>query len=252
MSETAEYKYVFIDLCVSIGQKTRWSWIESYLSELEVFVKAIEARRYGGTTFPILVGAAIDFISDLYAGDTEYLHCKKNIKGKTCQSCGAVIVAASSCTCGLRHFGFEQGDVACKFMTEFFDGIAGEIPHIIWDGLRNGMTHVSMPKQFAGGSSWLSFGLAGPGSDNGLQRDGDGVKVFVDPRGLLEALKAAVKRYEEKLRTNQDLQRNFRNVWKEVENYPREAKGAYETEMNRIFDSAKTGWMPLFDPSVTL
>ena len=33
-----------------------------------------------------------------------------------------------------------------KFMNDFFDGSARNLPRLIWDGIRNGINHVFIPK----------------------------------------------------------------------------------------------------------
>lgn len=248
------FDYIFSDPCEPIGGGTRWSWVDGYLSDLEVFLQGLEGCSDGRSlTFSILICSAIDFISDLYAGDTEYRHCKKLTKAKTCQHSNQT-TPAKRCQCNLDHTNFEQAIVACDFIKDFFDGIAAQIPHLIWDGLRNGMTHTSMPKQFKLGNRKLGFVFFGAKSNCGLLRIDDRAKIIFGARGLLDALKRAVDRYKGRLESEPDLQAKFRIAWGSIENYTRtiRAGSQYEIEMSLLFKGGDLDKVPLFDRSITL
>jgi len=253
MSTVTDYDYVFVENCSLIGG-TRWSWVECFLSDLRAALTGIRVAGGGGNcSFPILVCTGIDFVSDLYAGDTDYLHCKKGTKAKTCTHCNTT-TPAQPCPCPLDHSDFKQTEAACEFIEEFFDGVSTQIPHLIWDGLRNGLTHMFMPKPFQDNARSLKFTLlSGPlPCPSILWRDGDAAGVAANTYTFFEALERAIRRYEQRLRVEPDLQARFQKAWDSVESYTRAANGDYLSEMNLVFSTAPKAQLLLFDPATTL
>lgn len=254
MSAVSDYDYVFVQACELIGGGTRWSWIECFLSDLRNALVGIRVSGGGGNcSFPILICTGIDFLSDLYAGDTDYLHCRKGTAARTCPHCNTT-TPAIPCGCSLYHTGFDQTASACTFIRDFFDGIATQIPHLIWDGLRNGLTHMFMPKPFEVNMRSLRFTLASgprPGPSI-LWRKSYTAGVWCDVYTFFEALERAIRRYEQRLRAEADLQANFRRAWESVESHTRTPGGDAQLEMNTVFERYWQGDLPLFDRSTTL
>jgi hypothetical protein len=81
----------------------------------------------GNLIIPILVCTGLELASSLYVGKTDYLnHSKYNA------------------TVNVE-----------KFINDFFLGCAREIPLLVWDGVRNGVDHLFVPKsiQYSGTES---------------------------------------------------------------------------------------------------
>jgi hypothetical protein len=227
MGTVTDYDFVFVEPCQIIGGGSRWSWIECIVSDCQLFMNGIQANGGGGNlAFPILICTGIDLVSDLYVGDTYY------ISGNA----------------------FDQSQAAAEFIEHFFDGVSQQIPRIIWDAVRNGLTHCFLPKGMSHAGSDLHFTFtAGPASGASLLwRSGSAGRIILDVGSLFAAFQLAVDRYHGELQTDPAVQHRFRVAWESIENHVRVAQGPYATEMDLIFSPSWTGQLPLFDPAQQL
>ncbi|MBU0610093.1 MAG: hypothetical protein KKI08_19565 [Armatimonadetes bacterium] len=236
MSTVSAYDYIFTESCAPIGGGNRWSWMDCLVSDLRLFLNGIEANNGGGNlTLPIPVCTGVDLVSDLWAGDTDYLHCRR-----------------SGCTCTLDHSSFNQTDVACGFVTQYFRGPVRQIPHILWDCVRNGLTHCFMPKTLtdAGHVVRFSFTAGGVAEPCAIQTLGAVTVIRINVHDLVDALEIALQTYRADLASDPVLQANFRRAWESLEAQSRQAHGDYQTELNLVRTLAAP--VGLFDPGAAL
>jgi hypothetical protein len=210
----SQYDYVFTEFCPLVDG-TRWHWIECLCADLRTLLMGVRANGGGGNcTFPIAVCAGIDFVSDLYGGDTKYLH----------------ETGACDCPKGQR---FSQAALAAAFIQDCFDGLSTEIAPMLWDGMRNGLTHTFMPKGYKDGESVvrLAFESGEFLVPSRIERDGDIVRIVVNVYSLGKAFGRAVDRYEQLLRTDASRRSNFHKAWRSIEEQAEKAGVDLGTEI---------------------
>jgi hypothetical protein len=207
LPDDARQTYIFSDGVPYLAGGTRWGWLETcLLGDIRTFLDGVEhcypnrqelrqrdrdPRGAGNPSLPILVCTAIDILSDLWVGETDYLK-----RG-------------------------DEGSRAQRFIAEYFLGFSREIPQLMWDGIRNGLTHLYVPGGFEYEGEHIGFGFEsealGPSS---FERSGNqSIFIKVNVFELYEALKHALFRYRDELVSTDDLQRKFVTAWVSIEVY---------------------------------
>lgn len=138
MNEKDRKDYIFEN---QSGQPivNRFGWLDhALLDDIKAFVNTLQSAPQlvqggGNLSIPILVCTGLELASSLYVGMTDYLnHSKYN---------ATVSVE--------------------KFINDFFSGCAREIPLLIWDGVRNGVDHLFVPKSIQYSQFTIQFTFCG-------------------------------------------------------------------------------------------
>ena len=166
------------------------------------------ASPWGGGNFglAILLCTAIDLVSDLYAGKTRCL----------------------SKTAGEQHP--SERKAAKKFVKQYFPEGVQEIWYMLWDGVRNGLTHLFLPNllryKHEGKMYSIYFWFV---VDEGRQpllklwktQEGDLVHIKLNVRQLWIAFQKGFQAYKTDLETSSELQDAFIRVWRCIEENPK-------------------------------
>ena len=117
----------------------RFGWLDhALLDDIKTFVNTLQSAPQlvqggGNLSIPILVCTGLELASSLYVGMTDYLnHSKYNA------------------TVNVE-----------KFINDFFPGCAREIPLLVWDGVRNGVDHLFVPKSIQYSQFTIQFTFYG-------------------------------------------------------------------------------------------
>lgn len=117
----------------------RFGWLDhALLDDIKTFVNTLQSAPQlvqggGNLSIPILVCTGLELASSLYVGKTDYLnHSKYNA------------------TVNVE-----------KFINDFFPGCAREIPLLVWDGVRNGVDHLFVPKSIQYSQFTIQFTFYG-------------------------------------------------------------------------------------------
>jgi len=226
----------------------RWGWIETcllgdvrtaldgvaYCYHNPVVRQQLEERdrieRGGGNlALPVVVWMAVDLVSDLYSGEAD-------------ESMRA------------RHF-----------IHDFFPGESRAVGWLLWDGMRNAMTHTYLPRSYdLGGGEYLRFVFTSEPCAAGasaivVDPSSNDIIVHANLFGLYDALRHAVAQYGMQLEACSALQARFRSRWEGIEqtvglrgpqNKPREAASGLSDmrgELSRLRSVLQTGGsLPLF------
>ncbi|MEN6641207.1 MAG: hypothetical protein ABFE08_02040 [Armatimonadia bacterium] len=120
-------------------------------------------------------------------------------------------------------------------MREFFEGIAADIPNILWDGFRNGLTHMLMPKTQAMGGHQCFFRVMSQSPEPAeVVHSGTNYAIELNVWDLLDQLEGAVSRYKERLEADEKLQAKFRTVWEAGESLRVPATKYSDSEMRAL------------------
>lgn len=214
MTEQEKHDYIFRDIPAGLTM-SRWEWVEQcLLGDIRTLLDGIRHyNRHGGRSedglprgganfsLPIVVGTAIDILSDVYAGETYYAD-------------GAGGSSSEAARAG-------------RFIKRYFPGLAGDVGRLLWDGMRNGLTHDFKPKRFRyrGGHIGFSFAIE-EGGRSWIERDGDTLLIVVNVFELCDALSEAVSRYRSDLEASEALQDRFIAVASAVEQQVRDITGS--------------------------
>ena len=206
MTRQEKHDYIFAQIPAGLTV-SRWDWIERcLLGDLRTLLDGIrhylghggrsdDGHPRGGANFslPIVIGTAIDILSDLYAGETYYA------EGKATSSSDA--------------------ERAGKFIRSYFPGLSRELARLLWDGMRNGLTHDFKPKRFQYQDEYidLRFSIQEAGRDSRVERAQDALLIVVNVFELCDALTQAVSRYKRDLEASQGLQDKFIAVARAIE-----------------------------------
>jgi hypothetical protein len=200
-----DYDYIFSPDPDNLN-RIRWNWIEQcLLGDIRTFLDGIAmcycnepvkqaltecdgiSRGGGNLSVPVLIGTAVDLLSDLYSDETD-----------------------------------ETLRARC-FIRDFFPGGSQHIAWLLWDGMRNAMTHCYLPREYdTGGGKCIRFVFTNAPSD--AERclvvqeatTGDAV-IVVNVFGLYRALRSAVMDYRGQLGDSPELQAQFRKAWGPIE-----------------------------------
>jgi hypothetical protein len=238
MTEQEKHDYIFVEIPAGLTV-SRWDWVERcLLGDIRTLLDGV--RHYirhggrsddgyprGGANFslPIVIGTAIDILSDVLAGETYYT------EGTGTSSSEAVR--------------------AGRFISKYFPGLSGELARLLWDGMRNGLTHDFKPKRFRYRGEYIGFRFSiEERPDSCVERDGDTLSIVVNVFELAEALTQAVSRYKSDLKASGALQDNFIAVARAIEHQKRDITDSrpYAREAEALRSRLETAdRVPLFE-----
>jgi hypothetical protein len=143
-------------------------------------------------SIPIIVYTGLELVSALYAGNTKYL-------------CGST---------------YNAEDNVKKFINVFFNGLAREIPRIMWDGVRNGVDHLSNPKSIRYSNHIIQYTFyAEVGMKSYVSKNNNEITIHLNSLEFYEELKRAIGEYKVALQGTKELQDNFISAWDSIESH---------------------------------
>jgi hypothetical protein len=192
MDENERRIYIFENQNGNSIVHNRFGWIErSLVGDIQTFLNAIQDPQNpvnggGNLAIAILVCTGIELASALYTCNTKYLG------------------------------GYNAEDNVKSFIFDLFPGHVRWIPRIIWDGVRNGVDHLFIPKNFLYSQTIIRFGFYIEG-ESAVVRNNNSIQIMINSIQLFHILKHAIQRYREKLQNDITLQRKFIIAWNSIE-----------------------------------
>jgi hypothetical protein len=172
----------------------RFGWLNALLSDIRTLIDGgqgfvngkIEptlkgSHGAGNVSIPILVCTGLELASALYTGNR--YNATDNVK---------------------------------KFIEEFFPADLKKIPQILWDGIRNGTTHVFIPNTIRVSRTHVQFSFfVDQSSDkpSSVTKSGLNITIYVNSIQFYHILKRSIDKYRSKLKTDNKLQLDFITAW---------------------------------------
>jgi hypothetical protein len=147
----------------------------------------------GNLSIPILICTGLELVSALYAGKSKYLDEK--------------------------DYNAEENVV--KFIEDFFPQHLRMMPRILWDGVRNGIDHLFVPKSMQCAQNRIRFNFRRDHQDSDVNRIQGVIIISINVIAFHKALRQAIADYKIKLQNNEIIQSNFINAWSSIEEYHR-------------------------------
>ena len=183
--------------------KNRFGWLYDLMNDIQTLVdgfvgfkeKKISAsgpRSLGGgnLAIPILVCTGLELVSALRAGKTKYLSEKQ----------------------------YDPEENVNAFIKIYFDDNLKKIPRLLWDGVRNGVDHLFIPKSIQCNQNRIHFNFR---LDEVLRSDVDQsqdiFKISIPSVKFYNAFIRAVDKYRSELMEKEGLQRDFIKAWSSIE-----------------------------------
>lgn len=181
----------------------RFNWLNnSLLGDIQTCVDGIEnfirginkfepdrLRGGGNLSIAILVCTGLELVSALYVGKASYMG---------------------------RNKGYIARDNVREFVTHFFPGHSKIIPILLWDGVRNGIDHLFVPKFMKFHQDRIDFTFKVQGISS-VTKSSDGIVVILNSIEFYNTFKLAIDSYRAALTDSRELQRNFIKAWKSIE-----------------------------------
>jgi hypothetical protein len=182
----------------------RFGWLNALLSDIRTlidggqgFVKheitpTLEGSHGAGNlSIPILVCTGIELLSALYVGKTKYMEPSR----------------------------YNATENVRKFVNHFFQGHAKRIPILLWDGVRNGVDHLFVPKfmKFSENLVEFSFYVQDSSIPSTVTKSGNIILIRVNSIEFYYELKRAIEFYRNELNNDEKLQCNFIDAWRSIE-----------------------------------
>jgi hypothetical protein len=168
----------------------------------------IEKRGGGNVSFIIPLTTALELASALYAGQTIYkdgnaYNATENVK---------------------------------QFVKRYFPGKGGQIPLLLWDGIRNGVDHVFVPKKTRRGNDLIEieFFVDPPNAPSTVEKLDVEICVKINSLEFYDVVEQAINAYKNELQTNGDLQDKFIEAWESIVGYIRDIKEGDEERIKEI------------------
>ena len=207
MTITEKYSYIF-DPDPDRNNEIRFDWIshcllgdiQTYLDGVENFIQNKEGfpdglpRGGGNLSVPILINTALEFVSELYTGQTLY-----------------------NCT------GYNAAENVKEFISRFFQDHYKKFPFLLWDGIRNGIVHTFSPKPFEYSQHFIGFQffVESRNCPAHVKQLNNGVLIKINIFELYQLLRKAIEDYRAELEKDEKLQDKFILAWSSIEEYTR-------------------------------
>ena len=206
LNKSQRFDYIFQNHSNS-PVANRFGWIETCLTgDMQTFVDGIndflnkkrksrrtKPRGGGNLSLPILVSTGLELVSATFVGRTEYMNRS-----------------------GRPHYNAVEN--TSKFIKRYFPSNSGNLPNILWDSTRNGITHLFVPKTLKRRGDLIKFTFyVNPKFSSRVERHGKILWVRFNSVEYYRALKRAIASYKVDLLSNRMLQMNFIKAWKSIE-----------------------------------
>lgn len=207
MNEQERLNYIFNE---HKGERitNRFGWLYALLNDIQTLIVGYQSSKDGkfrstagvalgggNLTIPMITCTGLELVSALYTGRTNYPP---------------------------RGY-YSAIENVEEFVNDFFVGSAKHLPRLIWDGVRNGINHLFIPKEMKFGTSRLSFRFI-EGPSNIVKVDDDNTVVTINGIEFYDAFKQAINKYKNKLKRNAILQIRFICAWGSIEAYASDIK----------------------------
>jgi len=198
----------------------RWSWIENcLLGDIRTMLAGIEKYQHqkggrpgepplggGNLSVPILVTTALEFLSRLYQGDTNFARGNYNATKNV-----------------------------LSFIREFFEGASKKIPWLLWKAVRNGLHHNFQPVAAVYEGTEIRFTFLSQDTTSLVCRHPKGILFVISAPDLFNALSDATQRYRERLTTDPELRHRFIKSWGALE--------SHRLELGNKQGEGEPGWL---------
>jgi hypothetical protein len=212
--EAERLEYIF---CTHNGEyiDNRFGWLYALLSDIQTLIEGFAASKNGrirsstdislgggNLAIPILVCTGLELVSALHTGRTRYLFGDK----------------------------YNAEENVRQFIECYLPVHSKKIPKLIWDGVRNGVDHLFIPKSMQCAQYRIDFNFRRTQMDSDVIRSQGGIYISIDATKFYKAVKLGIEKYKSELENNEGRQRNFINAWSSIEEYSRNI-----TNDDRIF-----------------
>ena len=206
MSEAERHNYIFGNQ-ENYYVVTRFGWFESLLSDIRTLIEggqhlkntsSIELGGHfgaGNVSIPILICIGLELASALYIGKT-------NVKDKS---------------------KYHADENVSEFVEAFFPEQGVKIPLLLWDGIRNGNTHLFLPKVIKVNDTFVkfTFGVSmSPYKLSYILRRNNDVHIMFNGIEFYRIFRSVIEQYGKDLEHNNLLQKNFITAWESIDNTP--------------------------------
>jgi hypothetical protein len=206
MSAAERHNYIF-GIQKNYYVVTRFGWFESLESDIRTlieggqYLKNIPSIELGGhfgagnVSIPILICIGLELASALYTGKT-------NVKDKS---------------------EYHADENVRQFVETYFPKQGVKIPLLIWDGIRNGNTHLFMPKIIKVNDTIVkfTFGVSmSPYKLSYVLRRNNDIHIMFNGIEFYRIFRSAIEQYGRDLEHDDTLQNNFINAWESIDNTP--------------------------------
>lgn len=116
---------------------------------------------------------------------------------------------------------YRAEDNVAKFIDDFFPEHLKSIPRILWDGVRNGIDHLFVPKSMQCAQNRIRFNFRREELDSDVYRVRDIIIISINVIPFHRALRQAITEFKNKLQNDVEIQRKFINAWSSIEEYHR-------------------------------
>lgn len=177
----------------------------------------------GNVATSILVCTGLELAAALYTGETRYN----------------------------RGWKYDAPNNVKRFINDFFPNKSNskEISFLLWDGIRNGINHLFIPKlmNFPSGKIGFKF-VVDIDVDNASYADkhDDGILITLNSIEFFRVLEQAIQNYKSRLEKEELLQRQFIEAWESIENGQDKFNDRITPEGKYLADKVKKGRMNLF------
>ena len=118
-----------------------------------------------------------------------------------------------------------------KFINDFFPCRSRQIPRLLWDGVRNGVDHLFVPKSIQYSQFTFQFTFHG-GVVSQAIKAGNLIEIRINSVELYTNLRQAIEQYRIRLLNEVDLQNNFIVAWDSIESHVRPISSSDSKKMN--------------------
>ena len=169
------------------------SYIDGTRAILEGRISTGNPPAGGNLSIPILVCTGLELVSALYIGRTKYLD-EKN---------------------------YNAEDNVAQFINDFFPDHSKRIPRVLWDGVRNGVDHLFIPKTMQCAQNKILFNFRRGEQDSDVYRTQGIICISINVIAFHRTLRQAIEDYKNKLQNDEQLQSKFINARSSIESYHR-------------------------------
>lgn len=229
MNRREKLEYIFGDH-QSDFVTNRFGWLEtvilsdtrSLIDGGQGFVKnkiapTLEGSHGGGNlSISVLVCIALELASAVYTGNTRYIMGDK----------------------------YRVQDNVNRFVKRFFPSrtLARLIPHLLWDGIRNGNNHLFIPKILNHTTNKILFQFRADIREDKLSfisKDAGIIVIVINSVEFYRILKKAINSYKINLQRSDLLQSRFIKAWQSIENGESKHSTKVLKEMNYLIKKVK-------------
>jgi len=108
---------------------------------------------------------------------------------------------------------YNAEDNVAQFINDFFPDHSKRIPRVLWDGVRNGVDHLFIPKTMQCAQNKILFNFRRGEQDSDVYRTQGIICISINVIAFHRTLRQAIEDYKNKLQNDEQLQSKFINAW---------------------------------------